>query len=71
MKIFVKVKFEKSKEDVIQTGENEYTVYVKSAPIAGKANEEVIRKITKHLKVKQAKIISGKSFFKKTILIID
>ncbi len=61
MKISVKVKFEKRKEKVKKTGENRYTVFVKSVPRQGIANSDVIKEVAKFFKknIEDVKIISG------------
>jgi uncharacterized protein len=57
MRITVKVKTNSKKQEIIQE-DNSYKVFLKSQPIEGKANEELIKLLSKHFK-KKVKIVSG------------
>ncbi len=71
MKIRVKVKTKQQESKILQTGDSEYVVFVKSLPDRNKANEEVISLLAKHFSVNKAEIQikTGKTSSKKTILI--
>lgn len=71
MIIQVKVKTKQQESKVIQTGEYEYTVWVKALPDKNKANEEIISLLAKHFLVnrKEIQIKTGKTSSKKTIII--
>lgn len=71
MKIQVKVKTKQQESKVIQTGDFEYIVYVKTIPDKNKANEEVISLLTNFFSVNkiQIEIKSGKTSSKKLIVI--
>lgn len=71
MTIQVKVKTKQQESKVIQTGEYEYSVWVKALPDKNKANEEIISLLAKHFLVnrKEIQIKTGKTSSKKTIII--
>lgn len=71
MTIQVKVKTKQQESKVIQTGEYEYTVWVKALPDKNKANKEIISLLAKHFLVnrKEIQIKTGKTSSKKTIII--
>ena len=71
MTIQVKVKTKQQESKVIQTGEYEYTVWVKTLPDKNKANEEIIYLLAKHFLVnrKEIQIKTGKTSSRKTIII--
>lgn len=58
LKIFVKVKPNAKKTQILSQQDNEYVICVKSPPIDGKANEELTKFLRKHFKVK-VKLKSG------------
>ncbi len=61
LSVGVKVKLKAKEEKCEKIGENEYLVFVKEAPVEGKANEAIIKILAKYFKVSksQIKIISG------------
>lgn len=61
MKIFVKVKLKTKEERCEKTGENSFNIFIKAAPIEGRANESIIKILAEYFKVSksQIKIISG------------
>ncbi len=69
--LFVTVKPLSSKSELIQKN-RELKAYLKSPPIDGKANEELIYLVSKQFNVKKTdvKIISGKTSKKKLIRIL-
>lgn len=71
MTIQVKVKTKQQESKVIQTGEYEYSVWVKALPDKNKANEEIISLLAKHFLVNriEIQIKTGKTSSKKTIII--
>jgi hypothetical protein len=71
MKIFVSVKPKSKIKKIEKTNENQFYVWVKEAPIKGKANKAVIDLLAEYFKVPKncIKIISGKSCRKKIIKI--
>ncbi len=71
MRIFVTVKFEKKKEKIKKERENRYTIFIKSPPEQGKANEEVVEEISKYFNKRKEKvrIVSGFRSRKKVLFI--
>ncbi len=71
MIINVSVKFEKRKDKVEKINEENYFVYLKSDPLNGVANEELIKELSFYFNIdkKEIKIISGKKTRKKKIMI--
>lgn len=57
MRITVKVKTNSKKQEIVQE-DNHYKVFLKSQPIEGKANEELIKLLSRHFK-KKVRIVSG------------
>ena len=49
MNIYVKVKPHSGKQEVENFGSGRYLVYLKESPENGKANEELIKVLSKHL----------------------
>ena len=50
-KILVTVKPGSSQEKIVETGENEYTVYLRAKPHDGEANTALIKLLSKHFNV--------------------
>ena len=65
----VKVKFDPSDRIVLDRVNNEIEIAVGSAPVKGKANKEIIKKVSNYFKVKQddVTIIRGLNSKTKTI----
>ncbi len=65
----VRVKFDPSDRIVLDRVNNEIEISVSSAPVKGKANKEIIKKISNYFKVKQddVTIIRGLNSKTKTI----
>jgi len=65
----VRVKFDPSDRIVLDRVNNEIEISVSSAPVKGKANKEIIKKISNYFKVKQGDvtIIRGLNSKTKTI----
>lgn len=65
----VRVKFDPSDRIVLDRVNNEIEISVSSAPVKGKANKEIIKKISNYFKVKQddVTIIRGMNSKTKTI----
>ena len=62
MRITVKVKPNKRQQKVSFNKElNTYEIELKSNPIKGKANEELLHLLKKHFGKKEIKIVSGKT----------
>ena len=61
MKYQVTVKPGSSQEKIIQTADNELTVYLRAKPHDGEANDALIKLLSKHFKVGRTtvKIIQG------------
>jgi len=66
MRINVKVKPSSGKQEVIEEGENKFTVFLKSAPESGKANAELVKLLHKYFKA-GVKIKSGLKSKKKIV----
>lgn len=58
-----------SQEKILQTGENELTVYLRAKPHDGEANEALIKILAKHFSISKTsiKIIRGQKSRIKTI----
>jgi uncharacterized protein (TIGR00251 family) len=69
MKISVKVKTGKNESKVRKIGENEYEVLMKSRPVKGAANKELIGLLSNHFDVKKhnIRIASGLTSSRKVI----
>ncbi|WP_017295149.1 DUF167 family protein [Geminocystis herdmanii] len=73
MKITVKVKPNSSQSKITQNSEGIWIINLKSPPVDGKANEELISLLAKQFKVKKSQVIIklGLSSKNKVIEIID
>lgn len=73
MRITVKVIPRASKTQVERIGENEYRVRLTSAPTDGKANEQLVKILSKHFGTAPSliSIVSGKTARNKTVEIPD
>lgn len=73
MKIFVKVKLKSRKEKCEKISENNFLIFVKDAPIEGRANEAVLKILAKYFKISkfQIKIILGLKSRQKVIEITE
>jgi len=73
MKIKVKVSPCSSESHIIESLEGDLKVKIKSAPIKGKANQELIELLAKYYKVSknQIEIIKGQTSKNKIIEILD
>jgi uncharacterized protein (TIGR00251 family) len=69
MKIFIKVKPKAREEKVVKIDSNHYLVHIKEAPEKGKANESVIKSISKYFAVPKShiKICSGLTSRQKSV----
>lgn len=58
-----------SQEKIIQTGENEFTVYLRAKPHDGEANKALIELLSKHLNTPKTtiKIVRGSNSRIKTV----
>ncbi len=56
MKVQVKVKSQAKQSKIQEIGENQLLVFLKSPPIDGKANQELIKLLAKHYGVSQSAI---------------
>jgi uncharacterized protein (TIGR00251 family) len=63
MRIYAKVIPRASRNEVCETGENEYKIKVTAPPVGGEANEMVIKVLAKHFKTAKSavSIVGGKS----------
>jgi len=61
MKIKAKIKLKAKEEKCEKIGENNFVIFVKNAPIEGRANEAIIKILAKYFNVAKLriKIISG------------
>lgn len=68
-KILVNLKPGSSQEKIIQTNDNEFTIYLRAKPHDGEANEALIKLFSKHFKVPKTtiKITRGAKSRTKTI----
>lgn len=55
-KILVTVKPGSSQEKIVETGENEYTVYLRAKPHDGEANTALIKLLSKHFNVPKTSV---------------
>lgn len=55
-KILVNLKPGSSQEKIIQTNDNEFTIYLRAKPHDGEANEALIKLLSKHFKVPKTTI---------------
>ncbi len=71
MTIQIKVKTKQQESKILQTGDFEYTVWVKALPDKNKANKEIVSLLAKHFSVNrdEIQIKTGKTSSRKTILI--
>ncbi len=67
MKIKITVKTNSGKQEIKKISEEQFKVYLKSNPENNKANIELLKFLKKEFKVKEVKIISGKTSRKKLI----
>lgn len=72
MKIGVKVKVRSSRNDVVKNSGGAYTVFLKSAPVEGKANEELIEILSEKFGIAKnaLRIVKGTHSKNKVIEII-
>jgi len=56
MKISISVKPNSGKSEVEELDDGSFVVRLKSAPVDGKANNELVRLLAKHFRVQQANI---------------
>ena len=68
-KINVIVKPGSSQEKIVETGPDEYTIYLRAKPHDGEANDALIKLLAKHFKIAKTtiKIIRGTKSRNKTI----
>lgn len=61
MKIDIKVKVKSSRNEVVKNPDGTYTVFLASAPVEGKANEELIELLSEEFGVAKSalKIVKG------------
>ena len=61
MRIGVKVKVRSSRNDVVKNNDGTYTAFLMSAPVEGKANEELIELLSEKFDVAKSslKIVKG------------
>jgi len=57
MKVSVKVKPQAKEDKVNQIGKNQFVVWVKAKAIEGKANQAVIKVLSKYFDIAQSKIV--------------
>ncbi len=55
-KILVSVKPGSSQEKIVETGDNEYTVYLRAKPHDGEANTALIKLLSKHFNVPKTSV---------------
>ena len=55
-KILVTVKPGSSQEKIVETGENEYTVFLRAKPHDGEANTALIKLLSKHFNVPKTSV---------------
>ena len=65
----VKVKFDSSDRFVLDGRNNEIEISVCSAPVKGKANKEIVKKISDYFKVKQDSVTIVRGLNSKTKII--
>lgn len=56
MKYQITVKPGSSQEKIVQTADNEFTVYLRAKPHDGEANDALIKLLSKHFKVAKTTI---------------
>lgn len=73
MKISISVKPNSGKSEVEELVDGSFVVYLKSAPVNGKANEELVRLLSKHFHLRQKLIVikHGTTGKKKLIEILN
>ncbi len=73
MKIAISVKPNSGKSEIEELADGSLVVRLKSAPVDGKANEELVRLLSKHFHVPQKSIVikQGSSGKKKLIEILQ
>lgn len=69
MKIKAKIKINKKESKIYLLEDESYLIFIKSKPIKGAANKEVINLLANHFQVtkKEIEIVSGKTSTNKTI----
>lgn len=72
MRLEIAVKPNSGKSDIEKLDDGTFVVRLKSAPVDGKANEELVRLLSKHFRVPQKSIVikQGSSGKKKRIEIV-
>ena len=55
-KILVTVKPGSSREKIVETGDNEYTVYLRAKPHDGEGNTALIKLLSKHFNVPKTSV---------------
>ena len=55
-KILITVKPGSSQEKIVETGDNEYTVYLRAKPHDGEANTALIKLLSKHFHVPKTSV---------------
>ena len=70
-KLSVQVKPQARKQSITKISEQEYRIAVQAAPIAGKANEEVVELLARYFSVPKSsvKVLRGQSSRKKLVAI--
>ena len=68
-RISVQVKTQARKESIVKISQQEYQVSVHAAPVAGKANQEVVELLAKYFSLPKSsvKLIHGESSRKKLV----
>ena len=68
-RISVQVRTQARKENIVKISQHEYRVSVHAAPVAGKANQEVVELLAKYFSVSKSsvKLIRGESSRKKLV----
>ena len=69
IKIYVTVKPNAKETKVEQTGEKEYRVSVKVAPVQGKANIAIVDALAKHFNVTKSEVVITNGYFGKKKII--
>jgi hypothetical protein len=70
-KVFIKVVTNSKKEAIVKNPDGSFKIWIKEKPIKGKANESVIKLLSKYYKTAKSdiQIISGETSNKKIISI--
>jgi uncharacterized protein (TIGR00251 family) len=70
-KLSVQVKPQSRKQSITKISEQEYRIAVRAAPVAGKANEEVVELLARYFSVPKSsvKVLRGQSSRKKLVAI--